>query len=63
LSCFSEVATSGAGNAYTSGASEFTPIFFNGVGVAQSLVFFVVFCTPLFVLFLLAIDIVLSIIL
>jgi hypothetical protein len=35
-------------------AYEFTPVF-NGVRVARSLVFYVVFCRSLFVLFLLAI--------
>ena len=45
-------ATCGAENAYPSGALEFTPDF-SGVHVAQSLVFCVVFCISLFVLFLL----------
>ena len=41
-------ATSGAGTAHSSGAPEFIP-FFSGVHVAQSLVFWVVFCRPLYV--------------
>jgi len=45
-------ATSEAGITYTSVAPEFIPVFFSGVCVAQSLVFYVVFCRSLFVLFL-----------
>jgi hypothetical protein len=41
-------ATSGAGTAHPSGAPKFIP-FFSGVHVAQSLVFWVVFCRPLYV--------------
>jgi hypothetical protein len=41
-------ATSGAGTAHSSGAPEFIP-FLSGVHVAQSLVFMVVFCRPLYV--------------
>ena len=44
-------ATSAGGTAPSSGTSEFTPVL-SGVHVAQSLVFCVVFCTLLFVLFL-----------
>jgi hypothetical protein len=46
--------TSGAGTTYPSGAHDFTPIFIR-FRVIQSLVFSVVFCRSLFVLFLLAI--------
>jgi len=45
------VATSGTGIAYPSGASE----FLSEVLVAQSLVFSVVLCRPLFITYLLAI--------
>ena len=43
-------ATSGAGTAFSSAVPEFTPDF-SGVCVARSLVFCVVFCKSLFVLF------------
>jgi len=45
---------SGAGTACPSWVSEFTPVF-SGVRTVQSLVYYVVFCRLLFVLFLLAI--------
>jgi len=45
---------SGAGTAYPSGAPEFTASF-SGVGVARSLVYCVVLCRSLFVLFILTI--------
>jgi len=41
--------TSGAGPAYPSWSLEFTSVF-GGVRVAQSLVFYVVFCRSLFVI-------------
>ena len=44
--------TSGVGSAYPSGVPEFTTVV-NRVHVTQSLVFYVVFCRLLFVLFLL----------
>ena len=44
----------GAGSTYLPGSHEFTPVF-SGVRCARSLVFCVVFCRSLFVLFLLAI--------
>ena len=49
--------TSGAGTTHSSGAPEFTPRFFSGFRVAQSLVLYVVFCRSLFVVlsFLLAV--------
>ena len=46
--------TCGWGSPYPSGAPEFTPAF-SGVRVTRSLVFCVVFCRSLFVLFLLTI--------
>jgi len=44
-------ATSGAGTAYLSGAPEFTPVF-SGIHVSQSLVFCVLFCRSLLIVFL-----------
>ena len=48
-------ATSGADTANPSGVPEFIPPVFNEVPIAQSLVFCVMFCRSLFVLYLLAI--------
>jgi hypothetical protein len=45
-------ATSGTGTALPTGAPELTPVF-SGVRVARSLVFCIVFCRSLFVLFVL----------
>jgi len=50
--CKTTAVTGGAGTAYPSGAHDFTPGFI-GDCVAQSLVFSLVFCRPLFVLFVL----------
>jgi hypothetical protein len=47
--------TSGTGTADQSGAPEFTPVC-SGVRVARSLVFCVMFCRSLFILYLLAFD-------
>jgi hypothetical protein len=44
-------AINGAGTTYPSGAPEFTPVFFSRIRVARSLVFCVVFCRSLFILF------------
>ena len=52
------VVTSGVATAYPAGAPAF-PLVFSGVRVAQFVVFCVVFCRSLFVLFLLTICIVL----
>jgi hypothetical protein len=52
------VVTSGVATAYPVGATEFTLVF-SGIRVAQFVVFCVVFCRSLFVLFLLTICIVL----
>ena len=53
-------ATNGAGTAYPTGVSEFTPVF-GEIRVARSLVFYVVFCISFFcpfVFFLLGICVV-----
>jgi len=44
-------ATSGAGTAYSFGASELNPVFSSAVHAVQSLDFCVVFCRSLLVLF------------
>ena len=55
-SLFENILTSAAGTAYPSGAPEFTPGFKWGcVGQSLYIVFGVVLCTSLFVLFLLGI--------
>ena len=46
-------ATDGAGSAYLFRLTDITPVFQHcRVGVAQSFIFLVVFCRPLFVVFL-----------
>jgi hypothetical protein len=47
--------TCGAGIAYPSGAPEYTSDLYSEVRVARSLVFYIMFCKSLFVLFLFAI--------